>query len=667
MYVHNSATVVTNSTFWQNVAGDHAGGGIHISGCSPKLINNTLYGNTATNGGQLYSFGTSVKPQVINCILRAGATGIENDGGATTSVLYSCLAGGYTGQGNLDADPLFVDAANGDLSLSEGSPCIDRGISEDAPATDILGTSRPQGLGVDMGAYEYFECDYQWREITGASALPMGENPMVYDAVRGVCLTYAGVVRNTLIWNGAIWQVVSTEGPVPDRYGYGMAYDSDRERVVLFGGCEPGGTVRYGDTWEWDGASWTQVSTTGPTPRSGQAMIYDSARGQTILYGGSNASSQPQYDTWSWNGSEWQQVASSGPGGRWYNHQIAYDANRERVVLFGGYSPGSGPYLDDTWEWDGASWTSIPVTSPPARADHRMVYDSHRGTIILFGGGSEAQLLNDTWEYDGIVWQQLNVGLPGQRWRHLMCYDSARNVVVMTGGGGTDGSYSDTWELGCGAPEGPDYTYTYDALDRLGRIDPGNGIQVAYEYDPAGNRLQKRVYSQLLLSLGEGSPLSGGIENTGTDVTILQIALQVSEDEGILLNSLALTASGAGNEAADISEAKLWLDVNADGQADGSDVQLGSTLSGLTDNGMLTFNFLGQTMPASQIQHVLLTYTFNGSASQGETFQASLVNADDVVAYGGGFAKLRDRIRRTRFGEPADCIHGHNASYLRGT
>jgi len=46
----------------------------------------------------------------------------------------------------------------GDLRLRNGSPAIDGGTGERAPATDIEGNSRPCGDGVDIGAYEYGEC-----------------------------------------------------------------------------------------------------------------------------------------------------------------------------------------------------------------------------------------------------------------------------------------------------------------------------------------------------------------------------------------------------------------------------------------------------------------------------------------------------------------------------
>jgi len=67
-----------------------------------------------------------------------------------------------------------------------------------------------------------------------------------------------------------------------------MAYDSARGVTVLFGGND--GSYPYynykGDTWEWDGTTWTPRSLTGPSPRAGHAMAYDDARGVTMLFGG---------------------------------------------------------------------------------------------------------------------------------------------------------------------------------------------------------------------------------------------------------------------------------------------------------------------------------------------------------------------------------------------
>ena len=40
---------------------------------------------------------------------------------------YSDIQGGWEGEGNIDADPLFVNVENGDFSLQNSSPCTDSG------------------------------------------------------------------------------------------------------------------------------------------------------------------------------------------------------------------------------------------------------------------------------------------------------------------------------------------------------------------------------------------------------------------------------------------------------------------------------------------------------------------------------------------------------------
>src|SRR5688500_10795432 len=74
------------------------------------------------------------------------------------------------------------------------------------------------------------------------------------------------------------------EGPGP-RWGHAMAYDEARDRVVVFGGQRDRSTA-LGDTWLWDGESWTRGAESGPTPRSYAAMAYDRKRARAVLYGG---------------------------------------------------------------------------------------------------------------------------------------------------------------------------------------------------------------------------------------------------------------------------------------------------------------------------------------------------------------------------------------------
>src|SRR5690606_19962332 len=108
-------------------------------------------------------------------------------------------------------------------------------------------------------------------------------------------------------------------------------------------------------------------------------------------------------------------------------------------VLFGGNAGDLGFPLADTWEWDGNQWTlHIPETSPPARSFAGMVYDGARKRVVLFGGRSSGQtveFLDDTWEWDGTTWTELaTTTKPPARTAHVMGYDPKRNVIVVAGG-----------------------------------------------------------------------------------------------------------------------------------------------------------------------------------------------------------------------------------------
>ena len=96
---------------------------------------------------------------------------------------------------------------------------------------------------------------------------------------------------------------------------------------------------------------------------------------------------------------------------------MTYDAARQRVVLFGG---NSGPYLDETWTWDGVTWTQRhPAQSPTGRGFMGLAYDAARRQVVLFAGGGGG--LDDTWTWDGNHWQQRR----GRRLRHLQEGDPA--------------------------------------------------------------------------------------------------------------------------------------------------------------------------------------------------------------------------------------------------
>ena len=184
-------------------------------------------------------------------------------------------------------------------------------------------------------------------------------------------------------------------------------------------------------------------------------MAYGSAPSYTLLFGGFNGS--PQNDTWTYNGS-WQQLSPTASPPARYEHALAYDAQRNVFVLFGGRN--NAGYFGDTWEFDGNNWVQkSPATSPTARTHHSMTYDSKRGVVVLFGGEASSGLLNEMWEYDGTNWTQVpSTFNPSPRKEMSIVYDDSAEKIISfagaTGGGGLPVS-SELWRYGEFEPTNP--------------------------------------------------------------------------------------------------------------------------------------------------------------------------------------------------------------------
>jgi hypothetical protein len=257
----------------------------------------------------------------------------------------------------------------------------------------------------------------------------------------------AGLVAQDLTWSRQfpIASPAARTNPL-------SAYDAARQRVLVYGGIGAAGGWT-GDQWEWDGANWTQVSSlAAPGVRLWAGMAYDGARQRTVLYGGQQSGTGVYpTTTWLWDGTAWQSLATTPNPGQRLNHAMAYDSARQRVVLFGGSLVPSTPFSAQTWEWNGAAWTLMaPSASPPGRQGGCMAYDAVRQRMVLFGGLNAAfAKMNDTWEYDGSTWvQRTSATTPPARNGHTLAFDASRQTVVMYGGAGSPGltTYGDTWE-----------------------------------------------------------------------------------------------------------------------------------------------------------------------------------------------------------------------------
>ncbi len=142
------------------------------------------------------------------------------------------------------------------------------------------------------------------------------DHVMVYDSVRKVTVLFGGLMqRDTWTWDGVVWtkvRIPPAQKPSA-RSSFSMAFDEARGKTVLFGGYDvTNGLVD--DTWEFDGVVWAQVrsATTTPLPRREHGMAYDSARQRIVLFGGAGGSRQFG-DTWEWDGKVWTEVISTKP------------------------------------------------------------------------------------------------------------------------------------------------------------------------------------------------------------------------------------------------------------------------------------------------------------------------------------------------------------------
>jgi len=146
IYNDHSSPTITNCTFTLNSG--YGGGGINNdNSSSPTITNCTFTLNSSNSGGGIRN-GNSSSPTIRNSIIYANTVSqIYNESGCNPTITYSCIEGGYTGTGNIDADPLFVNPPT-DLHLQVSptpSPCINAGTGE----ASSVGLGGQQGYGTD--------------------------------------------------------------------------------------------------------------------------------------------------------------------------------------------------------------------------------------------------------------------------------------------------------------------------------------------------------------------------------------------------------------------------------------------------------------------------------------------------------------------------------------
>jgi hypothetical protein len=288
----------------------------------------------------------------------------------------------------------------------------------------------------------------------------------------------AGLTTASWLYSQGTWLQVGSTGP-SGRTEAQLVYDAQRQVWVLYGGWTSLFSIGQGNdqTWEFDGAAWSQAA---PANTPGgfwkHAMCYDVVRGVTVLFGGSTNGLLGATDgTYEYDGSTWTQRNPSATPGWREQHSMCFHTGLGVSVMFGGFNALANSVQNETWTWDGTSWTLLPAVGPqpPARASAEMVYDATRGVCVLHGGNTNTgAVLTDTWEFNGVTWTQIPGAGPGGR-SFGCAFDAGERLVVRHGGFGhaaetwTFGATREAFGAGCAGSSG---VPALDAIDapRLG-------------------------------------------------------------------------------------------------------------------------------------------------------------------------------------------------------
>ncbi len=179
IYSGSSNPIISNNTISGNSAGGFTGngGGIYCTSSNATISNNYISRNSASNGGGIFcassiadisnntitaNFGSGVyltnsSPAIVNTIIWSNAgIQVDTNNSSLPMITYCCIQDGWTGEGNIDTDPLFVGPFNGNVCFQ--SPCIDAGdpsiLDPDGSRSDI-GLFFPDHPGCSFGNIWY--------------------------------------------------------------------------------------------------------------------------------------------------------------------------------------------------------------------------------------------------------------------------------------------------------------------------------------------------------------------------------------------------------------------------------------------------------------------------------------------------------------------------------
>lgn len=351
-------------------------------------------------------------------------------------------------------------------------------------------------VGVDVEAktlmYIYDRAANEWKKQT-PETLPLCANQavMTYRRADGDVFLTGGVCTTTTstedqwVWDGTNWSMVEVTSKITKATDQGIAYDSMRNEVVLYGGTygssrsttylfrandwvmgalednvTPGPRSRssmltdpvrnvvwmfgglsdvgvyYSDLWKYENGSWIQANIGVDAPScSGAVAALDTDRSKIITVCPDGATWEFDIET-----SKWAEAKDNKEQPRFRNFSsMVYDSTLKKTVLFGGWD--NERYRDETLLWDGKDWSEVKKNRAPARHLTSMWYDPVAKKTFLYGGigrrdpDAKTERYGDMWSLDSNGWTEVKPSVsPGIRYGAQIATDRRAGKTVLFGG-----------------------------------------------------------------------------------------------------------------------------------------------------------------------------------------------------------------------------------------
>ena len=298
-------------------------------------------------------------------------------------------------------------------------------------------------IGFGINSFEF----KGWEKIEPISLpRPLAFSAVAYNKNSDYAILFGGAYidensqyiksSETWKWDSTKWEQIPTNNVPPAREKHAMAYDEERDVIVMFGGST--NDVVFNDTWEWNGKDWVEIKPAHvPTIRCCHTMAFDPIRKGVILYAGWNGKDLFWDDSWIWDGKDWTKLPYTSP--QMSGHALVQYPPDNNLISIQASNQG-------TWSLSADGWQNLNISSPPSRSDGRGDYGE--GKIIYFGGSVNSTPLNDTWVFTSGSWFNLQLpSIPPARYGHVLFYDEKRESFVMFGGADLSQIFNDTWEF----------------------------------------------------------------------------------------------------------------------------------------------------------------------------------------------------------------------------